>query len=270
MVIFGDDQYENFQEDLVPPFCVHIAERFATQPFLKSRGGPPRPNVWGDPYDKLLEIRGHPPAARYLTRGLFQNDFDVAYACRPLHHEGLGHAFMNTMLYLDYDRRGWDYPIIPCHVNAYGSSLVRNRGGARHLFDDSNEDVNLPAPAPRRCLALGQVVARVLRPSPWRIVLVGSSSWSRAFLTEKHHWLYPDVSADRERFEELRAGHYTRWRDLSLEALQEAGEHELLNWVPLAGAMYELGQPPAWCDFLESYLMNSCKSAALFPPQAGG
>jgi hypothetical protein len=40
-----------------------------------------------------------------------------------------------------------------------------------------------------------------------------------------------------------------------------------LNWIPLIGAMYELGQQPAWCDFLESYVMNSCKSFALFPPK---
>jgi hypothetical protein len=30
--------------------------------------------------------------------------------------------------------------------------------------------------------------------------------------------------------------------------------------------MHELGQKPSVCEFLESYVMNSCKCIALFPP----
>ena len=48
--------------------------------------------------------------------------------------------------------------------------------------------------------------------------------------------------------------------------LEDAGENELLNWIPLAGAMHELGQAPSYCEFIESYLMNSCKCVAIFPP----
>jgi hypothetical protein len=268
VVIFGDDQYENFHDDLVPPFCVYAAEAFETQPFLRARGGPPRPNVWGEPHDHTFHHSGHPRVARFLTRGLLDRGFDIPYAYRFLHHQGLGHAFITSLLYLDYDRRGWDYPVVPFHVNAYGSRLIRNRGGSGHLFRHDEGDLDPPSPSPRRCFELGQAVARLLGERPWRVALVGSSSWSHAFLTAKHHWVYPDVDADRARFEDLRAGQYTRWRDLRREDLEEAGEHELLNWLPLAGAMYELGQPPAWCDFLESYLMNSSKCAALFPPVA--
>jgi hypothetical protein len=51
-----------------------------------------------------------------------------------------------------------------------------------------------------------------------------------------------------------------------LETIEDAGEQELLNWIPMAGAMYELGQKPSMTQFVESYLMNSCKAVALFPP----
>ncbi len=34
VIIFGDDQYENFQEDCIPPFCVHIRDTMESQPFL--------------------------------------------------------------------------------------------------------------------------------------------------------------------------------------------------------------------------------------------
>ena len=123
-----------------------------------------------------------------------------------------------------------------------------------------------PAPTPGRCFQLGQAIARICRDSPWRIALVGSSSWSHAFLTAKNHWIYPDVDSDRKLFEYLSSGNLAAFRDLKLADLEESGQNEVLNWIPMIGAMYELGQPPTFCEFLESYLMNSCKCNALFPP----
>ena len=38
IVIWGDDQYENFQEDLVPPFCVYAHDQFVSTPHAKLRG----------------------------------------------------------------------------------------------------------------------------------------------------------------------------------------------------------------------------------------
>jgi hypothetical protein len=271
VVIFGDDQYENFHEDIVPPFCVYISESFDTRPFLKGRGRDnPPPNVWGEPQDKLFAIPGHAQAGRYLARNLLDAGFDIPYAYKMLHHEGLGHAFIRVMLYLDYDRQGWDYPIVPFHVNAYGSNLVRSRGGSQHLFAEEAQEIDPPAPSPKRAFELGRAIAGIFRESPWRVALVGSSSWSHAFLTEKNHWLYPDVPSDRQRFKELQAGDYLAWRDLSVEAVEDAGQHEWLNWVPLIGAMYQLEQRPEYCELIESYLMNSSKCMALFPAGARG
>ena len=68
-----------------------------------------------------------------LVRGLIDQGIDMAYAYKPLHETGgLGHAFLNTLLYLDYDREGFEYPVLPFAVNCYGSKVIRNRGGARH------------------------------------------------------------------------------------------------------------------------------------------
>ncbi len=44
------------------------------------------------------------------TEQLIEREFDVAYAYKPLHHPGLPHAFLNSILYLDYDRRGFRIP----------------------------------------------------------------------------------------------------------------------------------------------------------------
>jgi hypothetical protein len=61
-------------------------------------------------------------ACRYLEEGV-----DMPYAYRPLHWEGLGHAFVNIQMYLDYDRTGFDVPIVPVQVNSYGSKIIRNK-----------------------------------------------------------------------------------------------------------------------------------------------
>ena len=251
VVIFGDDQYENFHEDIIPPFCVYICDSYESKPFLRSRGGEPRPNVWGEPFDKSFIAPGNARMASALTKSFLEEGFDMSYSYKFLHMEHLGHAFTNTLLYLDYDRKGWDYPIIPIHINAYGSSVVRNRGGSSNLFEDVEREADPPSPSPRRSFELGQALARIVKASPWRIVVIGSSSWSHAFLTAKNGYVYPDVESDRRRFAELSSGNFTAWRDLSLEEIEDAGEQEVLNWIPLAGAMYELGQQPAMCEFVE-------------------
>ena len=99
------------------------------------------------------------------------------------------------------------------------------------------------------------------------MALIGSASFSHGFLTAKNQYFYPDIAADRARHAELAAGNYAPWRDLSIETLRESGQHELLNWYPLAGAMHTLGQTPTYCELLESHLMNSSKCVAVIPPR---
>jgi hypothetical protein len=201
--------------------------------------------------------------ARALARGLLEAGIDMAYAYKPLHETGgLGHAFLNTLLFLDYDRQGFDYPVLPFQVNCYGSKIIRNHGGATEYGTEDDP----PGPAPRRCMAVGAATARYLRQSPWRVALIASSSWSHAFLTAKHHWLWPDIEADRARFEELRNGNYTAWRQVSTAQIEASGQQELLNWMCLAGAMEELGRKPEIVDYVESYVLNSDKCLALFKP----
>jgi hypothetical protein len=266
VVIFGDDQYENFREEFIPPFCVYIVDEMHCHPYAAPRRNGLERNRWNEPEDMALVIHGHTDAARYLARRLPEGGFDIPYAYKLNYDFGLGHAFVNTIQYLDYDRTGWNYPIVPFHVNAYGSSVVRNQGYTAHLFSEDVKEPDPPAPAPRRCFELGQQIARVMKESPWRTVLVGSSSWSHGFLTEKNGWLYPDVDADRRRYDDLAEGRYEAFRDMTLVDVEDAGQNELLNWIPLVGAMHELGQLPSYCEFNESYIFNSCKVSAVFPP----
>ena len=42
----------------------------------------------------------------------------------------IGHAFLNTLLYLDYDRQGFPYPVVPFSINCYGRRVISQYGGA--------------------------------------------------------------------------------------------------------------------------------------------
>ncbi len=267
ILIWGDDQYENFKEDIIPAFCVLAYDTVeARPPWAEEYAAFLGPNVWNEPKDQKFVFRGERRAAKFLASGLLEQGFDIAYAYRPLHHP-LGHAFLNAVLFLDYDRRGFDYPLLPFQVNCYGRRVVAQKGGLPDLSRPlREEDLDPPSPTPRRCFELGAAVARILAQSPWRVVLMASSSWSHAFLTAKNHWLYPDVEADRSLYEALRVGDYERWRNYPLRTIEESGQQEMLNWMCLVGAMAELGRRPAETAFIETWVLNSSKCFAFFKP----
>ena len=259
VVIWGDDQYENFREDIIPPFCVLAYDEFECKPFGEA-GHAGRRNVWNEPPGTTFRYQGHQEAARALVSGMIDRGVDMAYAYRPLHEPGLGHAILNTILYLDYDRKGFDYPVVPMLVNCYGSRVIRNRGGSV----ERSPDPDPPGPSPKRCMQVGAAAAQTLRDSPWRVALIASSSWSHAFLTEKHWWLYPDIESDRARFEEMKSGDYQAWARISTEQIEDAGQQELLNWACLVGAVDELDYKADIVDWYETYIFNSTKCLAVF------
>ena len=108
----------------------------------------------------------------------------------------------------------------------------------------------------------------LFRSSPWRVALIASSSWSHSFLVRKHSRLFPDVEADKRYFAALARGEWDLWRNATLDQIEASGQHELLNWFCLAGAMCELGRTkPAHAAFLESWITNSNKAFAVFRPE---
>src|SRR5205085_10944248 len=114
VVIWGDDQYENFKEDIIPPFCVLAYESLTTRPWEYYRG----PNVWNEPTGTTFNYGGHRAAGKFIASGMIEAGFDVSYAYKPLHHQ-LGHASLNTLLFPDYDRKGLPYPGVPLQLNCY-------------------------------------------------------------------------------------------------------------------------------------------------------
>ena len=265
VLIWGDDQYENFREDCVPAFSVLAYDSFEFQPWKGYRRGR---NAWDEPDDKTFTVKGHRAAGKYLASALLQEGIDVAYAYKPLHHP-LGHAFANSVLFLDYDRKGFDYPLVPFAVNAYGRLLIAARGAPRLPSEGgaqlSESELDPPAPQRWRCCEVGAATARALARSPWRVAIIASSSWSHAFLVQKHALLFPDVEADKRYYEALKKGDWELWRNTKLSEIEDRGHHELLNWFCLAGAMHELGRRrPDSSVFLESWITNSDKVFAVY------
>jgi len=264
VVIWGDDQHENFTADVIPPFCVLAYDKVEARPWQRPGVGP---NVWGEPSETSFQIMGHREAGKHLATGLLEQGVDMAYAYKPLHYPGLAHAFLNTIMFLDYDRVGFPYPVIAFQVNCYGRRVIAQRGGRASLARPLAEaDLDPPSPSPKRCMEVGAATARVMRDSPWRTALIASSSWSHAFLTDKNHQLYPDIESDRRLYEALRIGDYETWRKTPLRAIESSGQQEMLNWYMLAGAMEALGRKPDECYFLETWSFNSNKCFATFMP----
>jgi len=276
IIIFGDDQYENFKEDCVPPFCVHIRDTIESQPFIKSQGGPARgENIWGEPDDKMFVHKGAKDLATHITSELLENGFPITYSLTNSHHADehgpttLTHAFLNALLYLDYDRTGFDYPIVPIQVNAYGKNVIQSRGFISHLDPNrKNEPFGAefapPSPSPATCVELGRQIRAILEKLPGKYVIMASSGWSHAFLTGKHHWLWPDLDSDRKHFEELRDGNFANWAQMTNEEIDDSGQQEFRNWICMSGAME--GYKAEIFDYLETYIFNSNKCFAVLRP----
>ena len=106
--------------------------------------------------DKKFHAAGNVAAAKYLAGGLIEAGFDTAYSYKPLHHP-LGHAFANAVLYLDYERKGFPYPIIPFAINCYGRKVIAQRGGLPAFENPPSEaQLDPPAPTPRRLVRSGR------------------------------------------------------------------------------------------------------------------
>jgi hypothetical protein len=265
VLIFGDDQYENFREDIIPPFAVLAYDELVARPWSDAQHSSVmagKPNVWGEPRDTEFVVRTRPDVARELVAGLLDREIDVAYAYRPLHHESLPHSFMNTLLFLDYDRRGFEHAIVPFAINCYGRTVIGSRGLAKSFGGEYEPDP--PSPSPKRMMDVGAAVADVVAEMPLRVALVATSSWSHAFLCDKTWRMMPDVAADLRLYDDMLNSRYGALAQRTLAEIEEAGQQETLNWFTLFGAMRRLDRSPRWSTFVGSYIFNSNKVFAVY------
>ena len=267
IVIIADDQYENFQEDIIPPFCVYGLDDDFEQEVWAHGFMAGKDNYWGETSDCRIMFHGHREGAKYIATGLLERGIPMPYAYKTLHSPTLAHGFNYTALYLDHQRRGFPHPIVPLHVNCFGSAVISSGGFAAHLFEEQvpNGLPDPPAPNPAMCHELGAKLAETLSESPYRSVIMASSSWSHGFLASRTGYVLPDFETDRKMLEWFKQGDFESWRQVPLPDVEAAGHHEMLNWHVLAGAMSVLGRKPDIIDYVETFIFQSDKCFAAFP-----
>src|SRR5262245_46999225 len=204
VVVFGDDQHEQFHDDNMPMFAIYHGKSL---PVVKDSGH--RPSGWKDAerngwaetaneYETAYDLADH------LINSLVDAEFDIT-RCNKLRAEiGVGHAF--SFLY----RRilpGSKIPMVPIMVNTY---YPPNQ------------------PTPKRCYAFGQAVRKAIDSwnSDKRVALMASGGLSHVVIDEE---------IDAMVIEGLKKKPEVLFR-LPRERLW-GGTSEILNWVALAGAM---------------------------------
>ena len=80
--MFGDDQYENFKEDVVPPFAVLAYDGHEIEPWKNRTWNP-----WGEPNDARFSYSGHRAAGKYMASGLLEAGIDTAQSLERADHQ---------------------------------------------------------------------------------------------------------------------------------------------------------------------------------------
>jgi hypothetical protein len=265
VVVWGDDQYENFREEVVPPFCVLAYDDLEVLPFgmIAERH---LPNVWAAPDDTKITLHGDAAAARALTDALIDDGFDMAYSYKKREGAHFPHSILNTQIFLDYDNYGakLPYTILPITVNCYGQHAIARKGGFARFADIKDEQLDPIGPNPARCYALGAAVSRAMQATGKRVAYIASSSWSHAFLNDKDWHLRPDTAADIRLYDAMLAGDHQTWNAVTGKEIVDAGQHEMLNWFCLLGAAKEQSLQLSWSTFVETDIFNSNKAFAIF------
>jgi hypothetical protein len=205
VVIFGDDQHEQFHDENMPTFAIYHGKSL---PVVTHTGR--NPAAWKNAEERgwaatAPEYETEPALAEYLIRALTEAEFDIA-RCNKLRPEiGVGHAF--SFLY----RRvlpGGKLPMVPVMVNTY---YPPNQ------------------PTPKRCYAFGQAVRKAIE--SWdcnkRVALMASGGLSHVVIDEEIDAMTIDGLKNKKPDVLFRLPRERLW----------GGTSEILNWVALAGAM---------------------------------
>jgi len=223
-VIIGNDQMEIFTESLLPAFSVFWGERITNYEFsqarLESLPAGVAISVPGYIPRKGAVYAGNPGLARHIIECAVADDFDVA-SMKHLPREETPHAFGFI-----YRRIMRDAPVpsVPVLINT---------------FYPPNQ------PSVRRCYAFGKSILRAIRswPVPARVALIGTGGLTHFVI---------DENVDAIFLQALREGSIEKVAELG-EAVFQDGTSEMKNWVPVAGAMADLGLEPTVVDYVPCY-----------------
>lgn len=203
LVVVADDHLNVFSFNAVPALCVRIGTHVDRMV---------QPDAVG--FDRALE--GLPDrylvhealANRVLEDGL-ESGFDLAFSTEA----PLDHAFLSPVATLCGDDP--IPPLLPIWVNCFVA----------------------PQPTPRRCFAFGRHLARVVAAGPWNVAIIATGGMSHFPELALARVGESDVAFDRRVLGWLESGDSEALQALTVGELHKTGEHELLNWMVLLGAV---------------------------------
>ena len=181
LLIFGDDQREQFDFGNFPALSIFAGERFEGYRISPRAGIPPDSPPNPKDAANWATASGHPELARTLLTELVGRGFDIGFSLNlPKPERGIGHAFMRPAHYLTPD---FDLPIVPFFINCFYG----------------------PQPTGARCHALGRAVREIIDavPGALRIAVLGSGGlWHTPGLADS----YIDGAFDRGILDAVEAG----------------------------------------------------------------
>lgn len=154
ILIFGDDQLEQYDFRNFPALALYTGESYSGYKVSRMIGlpvgqkreeRPKTPENW-------VTLKNHQPFAQALMKELVHDGFDLAFSDGLTdEEEGMGHAFMRPLHYLDPE---YTVPMVPFMVNCYFG----------------------PQPTGKRCYQLGRAVRAAIEriPLDLNVAVIGS------------------------------------------------------------------------------------------------
>src|SRR6202171_2513906 len=169
-----------------------------------------------------------------LNKRAIENNFALASS----EDAELGHAFS---IPFEYVIGGRNIPVVPFFTNVYMP----------------------PLPTPRRCAALGQAVAEIVRGRKERVAVIASGGMSHFPGTRKY--LHPEFDFDRWLVSQFETGNADALLNMTGTQLDEVGNTEMLNWATMFGAIGP--QEGELIDYIPTWHHGLCMMRFL-PPRA--
>jgi aromatic ring-opening dioxygenase catalytic subunit (LigB family) len=154
LLIFGDDQLEQFNFKNFPALSLFTGDSFEGYKISRMIGLPVMPGrkERAKTPETWVKVQSNPDFSHALIRELMIDGFDLAFSndlSDP--EEGMGHAFMRPLSFLDPEYR---LPMVPFSVNCYYG----------------------PQPTGKRCYQLGRAVRAAIERMPLdlNVAVIGS------------------------------------------------------------------------------------------------
>lgn len=223
-VILGNDQMEIFDERLIPAFSVFYGDTITNNEFPPERMAKLPPGIPEAVKGYIpaggMDSAGHPELALKIIERAMADEFDVA-AMKALPKPETPHAFGFVFRRLMRDK---PIPTVPVLINT---------------FYAPNQ------PSVKRCYAFGKSVLRAIQEwdSDQRVVLIASGGLTHFAIDEEIDKLFLDAIWNEDMGPVEALGDH----------IFQDGTSEIKNWVPVAGAMAELGFTPELIDYVPCY-----------------